>query len=104
MALIKSSAKREDDSTGKDIKTFLDAEGNHIQAIALTDESGIQTGIPGNSLNVTEDNSASLLIELQKKADLTETQPISAVSLPLPSGAAAQATLAILLTELLGTR
>ena len=32
-----------------------------------------------------------LLTELQKKADLTETQPVSATSLPLPSGAATSA-------------
>lgn len=35
----------------------------------------------------------SLLTELQLKADLTETQPVSAASLPLPSGAATEATL-----------
>lgn len=32
-----------------------------------------------------------LLTELEKKADLTETQPVSAASLPLPSGAATSA-------------
>jgi len=32
-----------------------------------------------------------LLTELEKKADLTETQPISATSLPLPNGAATSA-------------
>lgn len=41
-----------------------------------------------------------LLTELQLKADSTETQPVSAASLPLPSGAATQTTLAALLTEL----
>lgn len=34
---------------------------------------------------------ANLLTELQLKADLTETQPVSAASLPLPSGAATEA-------------
>jgi len=34
---------------------------------------------------------ASLLSELQLKADLTETQPVSAAALPLPSGAATAA-------------
>jgi hypothetical protein len=38
--------------------------------------------------------------ELKLKADLTETQPISATALPLPTGAATQTTLASLLTEL----
>lgn len=32
-----------------------------------------------------------LLVELQKKADLTETQPVSVASLPLPSGCATSA-------------
>lgn len=36
----------------------------------------------------------SLLTELQLKADLLETQPVSAASLPLPTGAATEATLA----------
>jgi hypothetical protein len=35
----------------------------------------------------TEATLASLLTELQAKADLTETQPVSAVALPLPSNA-----------------
>ena len=35
----------------------------------------------------------SLLTELQLKADLTETQPVSAAALPLPLGAATEATL-----------
>jgi len=39
----------------------------------------------------TETTSAALLTELQLKADLTETQPVSAASLPLPSGAATSA-------------
>jgi hypothetical protein len=43
---------------------------------------------------------ASLLTELQLKANLDETQPISLASQPLPTGAATQATLASLLTEL----
>jgi hypothetical protein len=43
---------------------------------------------------------ADLLAELELKADLTETQPVSVASLPLPTGAATQTTLANLLTEL----
>lgn len=42
----------------------------------------------------------SLLTELQQKTEPTDTQPISAASLPLPTGAATQTTLAALLTEL----
>ena len=41
-----------------------------------------------------------LLTELQLKADLTETQPVSSASLPLPAGAATSVKQDILLTEL----
>lgn len=40
-----------------------------------------------------------ILTELMLKADLTETQPVSATSLPLPTGAATEATLAIVETN-----
>lgn len=39
----------------------------------------------------TQATLAALLVELQLKADLAETQPISAANLPLPSGAATSA-------------
>ena len=39
----------------------------------------------------SESTLASVLTELQAKADLVETQPVSAVSLPLPSGASTSA-------------
>ena len=42
----------------------------------------------------------NLLTELQAKADLTETQPVSAATLPLPTGAATETALGNLLTEL----
>lgn len=45
-------------------------------------------------LKDVDDALASLLAELQLKADLSETQPVSAASLPLPTGAATEATLA----------
>lgn len=48
----------------------------------------------------TQTTLAALLTELQLKADLTETQPVSAASLPLPTGAATETTLDALLTEL----
>jgi len=48
----------------------------------------------------TQTTLAALLTELALKADLTETQPISAAALPLPAGAATQATLADALTAL----
>lgn len=48
----------------------------------------------------TETTLGALLTELQAKADLTETQPVSAASLPLPTGAATEATLLALSTLL----
>ena len=47
-----------------------------------------------------DDAHSTLLTELQAKADLTETQPVSAASLPLPAGAATETTLDNVLTEL----
>lgn len=43
---------------------------------------------------------ASLLTELQAKADLAETQPVSAASLPLPSGASTSANQSTIITAL----
>lgn len=48
----------------------------------------------------TQTTLASLLTELQAKADLSETQPISAAALPLPTGASTSAAQATALTEL----
>ncbi len=111
MGLSESSAKRRDDAFGKDIKTYVDPDtGSHIQATVLDDADGAQLGISDNPLHiqaetltaiqtaaeiidnfisgnrglVTEDNSASVLTQLESllaelglKADLTDTQPIS---------------------------
>lgn len=44
-------------------------------------------------LKTIGDTLSSLLTELQAKADLAETQPVSAASLPLPTGAATEASL-----------
>lgn len=41
----------------------------------------------------TQTTLQALLTELEAKADLTETQPVSAASLPLPTGAATESTL-----------
>lgn len=43
---------------------------------------------------------ATLLVELQLKADLTETQPVSVATLPLPSGAATAANQTTEITSL----
>lgn len=67
------------------------ADGADVAQGTTTDTSAQNTALGRLS---------KLLVELQLKADLTETQPVSAASLPLPAGAATQATLASLLTEL----
>ena len=48
----------------------------------------------------TQTTLAALLTELQLKADLSETQPVSVASLPLPSGAATAAKQDSIITEL----
>lgn len=48
----------------------------------------------------TQTTLAALLAELELKADLTETQPVSAAALPLPTGAATEVTLASVDTKL----
>lgn len=48
------------------------------------------------SLLATSAKQDTLLAELQLKADLTETQPVSLASLPLPTGASTEATLSTL--------
>lgn len=50
----------------------------------------------------TETKQDDLITELKLKADLTETQPVSAAALPLPSGAATSAKQDTLLAELQG--
>lgn len=55
MALTESSARRIDDADvamAKDIKTFTDADGGHIQAVALVDDAGDQAGVTDNELQV----------------------------------------------------
>lgn len=64
-------------------ETTLDAVKTAVESIEAVDFA-------------TEVTLAALLTELQLKADLTETQPVSAASLPLPTGAAEEATLASL--------
>lgn len=53
MSLEASFCIRRDDTEGKDIKTFLDALGTHIQAVILVDEDGNPSAIAGNPLFVT---------------------------------------------------
>lgn len=53
------------------------------------------------STPATQATLAALLAELLLKAKLTDTQPVSAASLPLPAGAATDAGLVAILAELL---
>lgn len=71
--------------------------GNTSLAAILAAVDGLEVNTAGLA---TQTTLASILSDLQAKADLSETQPVSAASLPLPSGAATQATLASILTEL----
>lgn len=70
MPLTPSTVKRSTDASGDDIATFDNGSGQKVQAAALVDGSGNHAGITGNPFQ------------------------IGAASLPLPSGAASEATLA----------
>lgn len=65
------------------------------QALEITELQSINTDM--NTLvavdYATQTTLAALLTELALKADLSETQPVSAASLPLPTGAATETTL-----------
>ena len=78
------------------------AWGRMRQPTLSTDTVAVTLAGAATAANQTTNNTAlsNILTELQGKADLAETQPVSAASLPLPTGAATQATLANLLTEL----
>lgn len=53
MPLTPSYCVRRDDPTGKNIKTFLDALGIHIQAIMLVDGDGDPAGVLGSPIVVS---------------------------------------------------
>jgi len=77
--------------------------------IVVRSEAGTAVVAESNVLNVTMTPLGSraelmtlfddLITELQLKADLTETQPVSAATLPLPTGASTEATLAGIKTQ-----
>lgn len=54
----------------------------------------VEDGTVNTTLATTNSTLSSLLTELQLKADVTEIQPVSATSWPLPTGAATETTLA----------
>ena len=66
------------------IETEQQGTGEHRQVVKVG-ESALPAG------GATASAQSALLTELQLKADLTETQPVSAASLPLPAGAATSA-------------
>ncbi len=66
---------------------------------ALLATIDVDTGVLAAVDYATQTTLAALLAELQTKADLAETQPVSVASLPLPTGAATEATLSTLSTE-----
>jgi hypothetical protein len=65
------------------------------QVLQTTELQDINT-----ELNTQTTSLGSLLTELQLKADLTETQPVSVASLPLPTGASTEAKQDTQITEL----
>jgi len=84
------------------INTELDTQTTSLASIEAKDfatETTLSTKASEATLALlnakdfaTQVTSAALLAELENKADLTETQPVSAASLPLPTGAATEAT------------
>lgn len=83
-----------------DLRGALDSVGTdeldvNVEASVLPTDAATQT-----TLASVLSELQSLLTELQLKADLTETQPVSAASLPLPSGAATSANQTTMITAL----
>lgn len=114
MPITPSAVKRSTDATGDDIKTFDDDLGKKIQAAALVDETGAQVGTDANPLPVTVENALTVSgtvgvsgsVEVANDAgnplpvngtvavsNFPATQPVSAASLPLPTGASTETTL-----------
>lgn len=82
--------------TAGDINVQLTDLGVNFDAVRLGDGTGNYVGVTASGqarviAAATDTALASLLAELQLKADLTETQPVSLASVPLPTGAATSA-------------
>lgn len=67
----------------------------------IGDETNPATGTSNKQLADILTELGTLLTELQLKADLTETQPVSAASLPLPASAATAANQATVIAAML---
>lgn len=70
---------------------------NQLDVNLVADSLGLATDL---KLDTVITSLSTLLTELQAKADLGETQPVSAASLPLPTGAATSANQGILLSTI----
>jgi hypothetical protein len=100
------------DDDGNPVKVLVGVDG-HVQVDVLSTAlpSGAATeatlelvrlllaSLDGKNF-ATQTTLAALLTELQAKADLAETQPVSAAALPLPSGAATSANQSTEITAL----
>lgn len=74
--------------TAGDINIQSSDQGLNFDSMRIGDGSGNYQGFTGDKAKVTD---SLLLAELQLKADLTETQPVSIASIPLATGAATEA-------------
>lgn len=101
---VRGRAINQSASEMPDIEATLTTGDLEIGAVEIknaTDDTRATVGANGLYVDVrasalptgaaTQATIASLLTELQGKADLAETQPVSAASLPLPTGAATSA-------------
>lgn len=80
--------------------TNLMAVNASLEAQVRDDDANTAlTSIDGKDF-ATQVTLAALLVELALKADLTETQPVSMASSPLPTGAATEVTAAAILADL----
>lgn len=88
------------DSGGATIATIdpsgLATSANQVTEIASL--SSIDTKLSSQATSAKQD---LLLAELQLKADLTDTQPVSVAALPLPTGAATETTSAAILAKII---
>lgn len=98
MAVVDGSVLRSTDPLpGDQIAVFLyDPGGGNpivaIQKMAIVDENNDILGTSGNPVFVDGTVLQSLLTELEKKADLTETQPVSVSGgITIPAGIATEA-------------
>lgn len=85
----------------------MSGKSDKIHAVSVTDRIIVAVLAQLESMGVivsgsaTEATLANLLTELQLKADLTETQPVSVITLPLPLGASTEVTLAAVLAKII---